>query len=98
MGTSDNASGANNFLAPINNEPWRKEICSKCRFQERAPRDPNKPIDLKAPIILICRHSPPQIVFAIGQQSNGQPVPMPMGSMYPMIPNDYPACSKFEPI
>jgi len=77
-------------------ELWKNATCGTCVYSEDAPR-PGVP-DLKAPKILICREAPPQIVFAIGQSGNNQPVPIPMGSMYPMVQAEFPACSKHKPV
>lgn len=85
-------------LPTVKTDAWKNKKCGQCRFQTRTPRDPGKPIDLKEPKILICRWGPPNIVFAIGQQANGQPVPMPMGAMYAMFDETHIACSQFEPI
>lgn len=82
-------------LPTIQADSYKKLKCGQCMHQERAPRPPNKPIDLKEPPVLICRKNPPQIVYAIGQGPQGQPIPMQLGSMYPMVGLDYPACSRF---
>lgn len=85
-------------LKEVITESFKNLKCGNCIFQERAPRPPNQPIDLSEPSILICRESPPQIVYAIGQHpTNKQPIPIPMGSSYPMIDSNFPACSKFRP-
>ena len=83
-------------LKPVTTNGYKNLKCGNCLHSERAPRPPNKPIDLTEPVVLICRESPPQIVVAIGQQPNGQPVPMPMGSMFPLVDPMFPACSKFQ--
>jgi hypothetical protein len=85
-------------LKPIVTDSYKKMKCGDCIHQERAPRPPGKPIDLKEPVVLLCRERPPQIVYVIMQQPNGQPSPMPMGSMYCMVDHNYPACSQFKPI
>jgi hypothetical protein len=77
-------------------QPWKTKKCGTCVFRDNMPGSEYKPIDLAAPKMLICRHSPPQIVYAIAARPNQPPQPMPLGSMYPMIFADNPACAYYQ--
>lgn len=78
------------------NDDWKTKRCGTCRFNTEAPRPPGV-VDLKAPKIYLCRKNPPTLLFAIGQAGpNAPPQPMPLGSAYTMVDENYPACSWHE--
>lgn len=69
------------------------QTCGGCRFWKRAPASAN---DL-APKSGDCRESPPGVTCVAMQTPTGQQFFSPI-SAYPLLPETFPACSKFAPV
>lgn len=76
---------------------WKHAKCGDCKFKDEAPGSRN-PANLSAPPIYICRHNPPQVIYAMAPSrvAGGPPQPVPLGSMYPLIDVTQIACSYHE--
>lgn len=73
-------------------ENGQPKTCSTCRHFHRKPTDSRGPVDLAAPKLGQCWHSPP-IPMIVGIAQNGQPVE---SAQYPTLPEGWPACGQYE--
>lgn len=80
----------------IKMKDWKTSTCGACIFAVDPPGPPNP--DLSAPKLKFCRQGPPNIIVAMAppRVQGKPPIPVPLGSMYPLLDMDFTACSKFE--
>jgi hypothetical protein len=65
------------------------QTCRHCTHWHQVPADPS---DLAAPRPGDCRGGPPQILV-IPYTNQGR---LELRAMYPVVPDDFPACGRFE--
>lgn len=75
-------------------EPWKENQCGKCKFFTDVPRQ--GPYVAGQPRIKECREAPPTPLLTPVQV--GAQMQMQLSAIYPRMPENYPACSRFKKV